>query len=272
MERRPAVHGAASRSEPRACRTEPPEVGASSTTRTPLPATRRWSIFGSSNWTSPSANGQDEHNMLHHASPTSSTGSSTSSSASGTTPAASIENAAFVPLPPDTPTTPAPANGATGVGHDASTLKWYGGPGRTSTIVYFAHQLGDSPVRLRRPPISAETSRRSPQTSSSATLAAVTLEPGHHLLLAGRRKTMALHDEDERGMELHDRRHRPAAAADRQPRRIVLYAVEGPVRVGNWQVESDATAAGGARIRNPNLGAAKITTASGSPPRPATSS
>ncbi|HJQ71510.1 MAG TPA: IPT/TIG domain-containing protein [Blastocatellia bacterium] len=46
---------------------------------------------------------------------------------------------------------------------------------------------------------------------------------------------------------------------------IVLYASEAPVRVGNWQVVSDATAAGGARMHNPDQGAAKRTTALASP-------
>ena len=46
---------------------------------------------------------------------------------------------------------------------------------------------------------------------------------------------------------------------------IVLYASKAPLRVGAWQVESDSTAAGGAKIRNPNAGAAKITTASANP-------
>ena len=45
----------------------------------------------------------------------------------------------------------------------------------------------------------------------------------------------------------------------------MLYAAEAPVRVGNWQVEADSTAAGSARIRNPNLGAAKVTAASETP-------
>jgi hypothetical protein len=39
---------------------------------------------------------------------------------------------------------------------------------------------------------------------------------------------------------------------------IVLYASEAPVRVGNWTVVSDSTAAGGARIANSNLGAPKL--------------
>ena len=45
---------------------------------------------------------------------------------------------------------------------------------------------------------------------------------------------------------------------------IVLYASEA-TRVGNWQVVTDATAAGGARIHNPDQGAAKRTTALANP-------
>ena len=46
---------------------------------------------------------------------------------------------------------------------------------------------------------------------------------------------------------------------------VVLYAAEAPVRVGNWLLVADATAAGGARLWNPDLGAAKISPASPSP-------
>jgi hypothetical protein len=46
---------------------------------------------------------------------------------------------------------------------------------------------------------------------------------------------------------------------------LVLYASEAPLRVGAWIVESDPTAAGAARIRHPNAGAAKVTTASVNP-------
>ena len=44
----------------------------------------------------------------------------------------------------------------------------------------------------------------------------------------------------------------------------MLYASEG-VRVGNYVVVSDATAAGGARLHNPDAGAAKLTNALASP-------
>ncbi len=46
---------------------------------------------------------------------------------------------------------------------------------------------------------------------------------------------------------------------------IVLYASEAAVRVGNWQVVSDATAAGGARLHNPDQGTVKRTTALANP-------
>lgn len=44
----------------------------------------------------------------------------------------------------------------------------------------------------------------------------------------------------------------PAASGD-----IVLYASEAPVRAGNWTIASDPTAAGGARLWNPDAGAPK---------------
>ncbi|MEN3332501.1 MAG: hypothetical protein V7641_1866 [Blastocatellia bacterium] len=49
------------------------------------------------------------------------------------------------------------------------------------------------------------------------------------------------------------------------PVTAVLYASEAPVRVGNWQVVADATAAGGARLWNPDLGVSKFNTASATP-------
>jgi hypothetical protein len=52
----------------------------------------------------------------------------------------------------------------------------------------------------------------------------------------------------------------PAPGAD-----VVLYASTAPTVVGAWSLVTDATAAGGARLQNPNAGAAKITTALASP-------
>jgi len=44
-----------------------------------------------------------------------------------------------------------------------------------------------------------------------------------------------------------------------------VYASTAPLKVGAWSVESDATAAGGAKMRHPNANAAKIATASANP-------
>jgi hypothetical protein len=46
---------------------------------------------------------------------------------------------------------------------------------------------------------------------------------------------------------------------------IVLYAAEAPTIVGQWQPVTDATAAGGRRLHNPDAGAAKLATAMSAP-------
>ena len=46
---------------------------------------------------------------------------------------------------------------------------------------------------------------------------------------------------------------------------IVLWTAGATTRVGNWQLVSDNGAAGGLRMHNPDLGAAKIATPSASP-------
>jgi Big-like domain-containing protein len=46
---------------------------------------------------------------------------------------------------------------------------------------------------------------------------------------------------------------------------VVLYAKGAPVIAGNWLVTPDATAAGGARLQNPDAGAPKLTTALAAP-------
>ena len=46
---------------------------------------------------------------------------------------------------------------------------------------------------------------------------------------------------------------------------IVLYAAEAPAAQGNWEIESDGTAAGGRRIRYPDAGLPKLSTPLASP-------
>jgi len=46
---------------------------------------------------------------------------------------------------------------------------------------------------------------------------------------------------------------------------VVLYTSQAPVKVGNWASVADSTAAGGARLANPDAGAGKITKAAANP-------
>src|SRR5689334_22358040 len=47
-------------------------------------------------------------------------------------------------------------------------------------------------------------------------------------------------------------------AAQASAPEVVLYASEATTKIGNWQVVPDATAAGGARLANADLGGAKL--------------
>ena len=53
--------------------------------------------------------------------------------------------------------------------------------------------------------------------------------------------------------------------ANAQASDVVLYASETTVKAGNWVVEADATAAGGAHIRYPDAGGPKLTEAFANP-------
>jgi len=92
-------------------------------------------VFGSSNWTSPSSSSQAEHNLF------------TTRTAIFNWFAQQFdrmwfnrtgnkETSAFTPLPPDAPKSPSPANGAVATGSSV-TLKWYGGPWAHKYDVYF---------------------------------------------------------------------------------------------------------------------------------------
>lgn len=83
-------------------------------------------IFGSSNWTSPSANGQVEHNYFT-SKPYILAWFMAQFSRKWNNLGGIVENVDFVPLPPDTPANPAPANGDGNLPF-RPTLSWYGGP------------------------------------------------------------------------------------------------------------------------------------------------
>jgi phosphatidylserine/phosphatidylglycerophosphate/cardiolipin synthase-like enzyme len=216
-------------------------------------------IFGSSNWTSPSAAGQVEHNIF------------TSKSdlvrwyvdqfeRKWNNLGGVVENTDFVPLPPDAPTSPAPAAGAGNVG-TSLTMKWYGGPWAHLYDLYV-----DTTSSFSAPMVFAnlaETSGKTENSTFSYTLP-VALLPGttYYWKVVG--KTMALKTKTSAVWSFTT-----AGGAPPPPPPgggdIVVYASTAPLKVGAWRVESDATAAGGRKMRHPDAGAAKIATASANP-------
>jgi phosphatidylserine/phosphatidylglycerophosphate/cardiolipin synthase-like enzyme len=216
-------------------------------------------IFGSSNWTSPSASGQVEHNIFA-TKPDMVTWFVNQFERKWNNTGGIAENADFVPLPPDAPKNPVPAAGATGVG-TTLTLKWFGGPWAHLYDLYV-----DTNSSFTNPMVFTDLAELPSKTATSTfsyTLP-VTLVQGttYYWKVVG--KTMALQTRTSAVWTFTTGGVAPPPPPTGSAE-IVLYASKAPLRVGAWQVESDSTAAGGAKIRNPNAGAAKIITASANP-------
>ncbi len=113
-------------------------------------------IFGSSNWTSASANYQQEHNYF-----TTKSGLFTWFADQFNrmwTNAVATETVAFAPLPPDKPVNESPSNGST-TGSTSVTLKWYAGPWGQKYDIY----LGTSTT----PPRVVANDQLGPSTTST---------------------------------------------------------------------------------------------------------
>jgi hypothetical protein len=170
-----------------------------------------------------------------------------------------VENTAFVPLSPDAPKNPVPATGAGNVGTSV-TLKWYGGPWAHLYDVYL-----DTSTSFAAPMVFAnlaETPSKT-ETSTFSYVVPTALKPGttYYWKVVG--KTMALKTRTSAVWSFTTTGGTPPPPSGSGD--IVVYASTAPLEVGAWRVEPDATAAGGARMRHPNAGAAKITTASANP-------
>ncbi len=96
------------------------------------------SIFGSSNWSSPSGDTQHEHNYFTpNASLFDWFVTYFERRWNNSNPSGAQETGPFTPLPPDTPVYQTPANGATGLATSGLQLVWDGGPWAHNYDVYF---------------------------------------------------------------------------------------------------------------------------------------
>ena len=169
-------------------------------------------IFGSSNWTSPSANGQVEHNIFTKK-PDIVDWFNEQFERKWNNTGGVVENADFVPLPPD-----APKNA------DAGQRRHR--PGHHRHVEVVRRPMGTPLRSLLRHGLGVHQSagvhqsrRRPDQEDRDVAVhlrGAGHADPGHDLLLEGRRQDDGAEDEDERRIHLHDRRRCPAAAANRR--------------------------------------------------------
>jgi regulation of enolase protein 1 (concanavalin A-like superfamily) len=236
-------------------------------------------VFGSSNWTTPSANQQQEHNYFTTkpwifdyfesqferkwcsgewvaGMPQECVGK--------TNPVGSVETTDFVPLPADKPVNMLPANAAINLSTTGQVLKW--DPG------YFAHvydiYLGFDPnpplykADVKLGPVDYST----PKTKKTFTLP--TLQPGTTYYWRIVSKTMAgvqskgpVWSFTTKGTPPPPPPPPPGATTQ------VIWArdVQGQSVVGSWQFINDPTAAGAYALWNPDKGKSKITPALASP-------
>jgi hypothetical protein len=132
---------------------------------------QRMSIFGSSNWTSPSTDSQREHNMFT----TDSwifTWATNQFNRKWTNGSGSPESQPFTPLPPDVPVYNTPANDATGVATTGGSLSWNGGLWGQLYDIYFGTNAN--------PPLVASNDQLGPSQSSTdyRTYPLPALQPG----------------------------------------------------------------------------------------------
>jgi phosphatidylserine/phosphatidylglycerophosphate/cardiolipin synthase-like enzyme len=217
---------------------------------------QRMVIFGSSNWTSPSTNSQEEHNYFTRRSNLY-TWFVDQFNRKWNNLAPYDETAAFTPLPPDVASKPSPSSGATGIGSSV-TLKWYGGPWAHVYDIY----LGTS----TSPPLFAQNLELGPSASTSQMqqLVVSNLAPGTTYYWRVVSKTMANRTATS-SLWMFTTSGSGGGTPTPSGGDIVLYASSASTRVGAWQIVSDSSAAGASCMHLPDVGAAKIASAAASP-------
>ena len=214
---------------------------------------QQMAIFGSSNWTSASGEGQHEHNIFstkpwffqwfrdHFERKWNNLGPSP-------------ETMPFVPLPPDVATNKSPADGSQNQPL-AVTLTWYAGPWAHRYDVYF----GTDPQNLTKIVNDVELGP-SQYTSDHKSTNVSNLAAGTIYYWKVVSRTMA--NLEKTSPVWSFRTQGGSAAAG--PNDVVLWAWRATTRPG-WTPTADTSAAGGQRLANADAGAAKLAAPLASP-------
>jgi phosphatidylserine/phosphatidylglycerophosphate/cardiolipin synthase-like enzyme len=204
-------------------------------------------IFGSSNWTTSSSNAQLEHNYFTRK-PWFYQFFRDNFERKWNNSAGFEETQPFVPLPPDPPMLRLPTNAAQNQATQV-TLQWYGGPWAHVYDVY----LGTDPQNLTK--IASDLAFGPSESDTDFQSYLLTgLQPSTIYYWTVVSKTAALLTRTTPVFSFRTTGSAPTGGQGD----VVLWASRAPVKVGNWSVVADSTAAGGARMSNANLGAASV--------------
>jgi hypothetical protein len=215
-------------------------------------------IFGSSNWTTPSANLQHENNLF------------TTKSLifsyfeqyflrrwNNTAPGGVVETGPFVPEPPGQPVNTGPANGAVGVATTGINLSWLGGYWGQYYDIYFGTSSN--------PPLFAENRFLGPAPTTPHSFLLPTLAAGTTYYWKIVSKTAANLSRSGPVWSFTTTGAPPPPPPGAET--VVVWTANIPSGsvFGDWTRVTDATAAGGAALHNPNQGRAKVAPALASP-------
>jgi phosphatidylserine/phosphatidylglycerophosphate/cardiolipin synthase-like enzyme len=218
-------------------------------------------VFGSSNWTSPSASGQVEHNIFT-TKPDVVSWFVEQFERKWNNTGGLVEYVDFVPLPPDAPKNPSPAAGATAVS-TTPTLKWFGGPwAHVYDLQLATNSSFTNPIEFKD--LAETPSKTEKSTFSFAIPPAQPLRAGTTYFWRVVGKTMALKTRTSAVWTFTTAGTTPPPPTSGTAE-VVLYASAATLIVGAWRVEPDSSAAGGSKVRHPDLNAAKITAPSAEP-------
>jgi regulation of enolase protein 1 (concanavalin A-like superfamily) len=218
-------------------------------------------IFGSSNWSSPSGDSQHEHNYFtHKANIFDWFVTYFERRWNNSNPLGVAETGLFTPLPPDKPVYHSPADGAVGVATSNVSLIWDGGPWAHVYDVYF----GTTPT----PPLYLANQNLGPDDPTKPSLQRIalpTLQAGATYYWQIVSKTMA--NQMKAGpVWSFTTSGTPPPPPPGATTVVTWTANVSTANVhGQWQQLADGSAAGAVALWNPDAGAAKISPALASP-------